>query len=73
MIVTKMFVISYDLSWFSSLKTSHMLLLVQIIVHIDDVIKMLTSSKLLTSSKIFFLGFWVVSYIVELFDVFWRR
>ena len=57
MIVTEMFVISYDLSWFSSLKTSHMLLLVQIIVHIDDVIKMLTSSKLLTSSKIFFLGF----------------
>ena len=57
MIVTKMFVISFDLSWFSSLKTSRMLLLVQIIVHIDDVIKMLTSSKLLTSSKIFFLGF----------------
>ena len=39
MIVTEMFVISYDLSWFSSLKNSHILLLVQIIVHIDDVIK----------------------------------
>ena len=39
MIVTEMFVISYDLSWFSSLKNLHILLLVQIIVHIDDVIK----------------------------------
>ena len=57
MIVTKMFVISYDLSWFALLKNSHTLLLVQIIVHIDDAIKMLTSSKLLTSSKIFVAGF----------------
>ena len=39
MIVTEMFVISYDLSWFSSLKNLHIFLLVQIIVHIDDVIK----------------------------------
>ena len=48
MVITEMFVISYDLSWFSSLKNSHKLLLVQIIVHNDDVIKMLTLSKLLT-------------------------
>ena len=67
MIVTEMFVISYDLSWFSSLKNSHILLLVQIIVHINDVIKMMTSSK-----KICWI-FWVVSYIAELFDIFWRR
>ena len=90
MIVTEMFVISYDLSWFSSLKNSHILLLVQIIVHIDDVLKMLTfvqiivhldhvlimlmSSKLLTSSKIFFCWIvWVDFYIAELFDVFWRQ
>ena len=39
MIVTEMFVISYELSWFSSLKNSHILLLVKIIVHIDDAIK----------------------------------
>ena len=58
MIVTEMFVISYDLSWFSSLKNSLVLLLVQIIVHIDNVIKMMTSSKLLTSSRnVFLLNF----------------
>ena len=39
MIVTEMFVVLYDLSWFSSLKNSHILLLVQIIVHTDDVIR----------------------------------
>ena len=52
MIVTEMFVISYDLSWFSSLKNSHILLLVQIIVHIDDVIKIADIIK-----KYFFVGF----------------
>ena len=58
MIVTEMFVISYDLSWFSSLKNSLVLLLVHIIVHIDNVIKMMTSSKLLTSSRnVFLLNF----------------
>ena len=68
MIVTEMFAISYDLSWFSSLTNSHILLLVQITVHIDYVIKMLTSPK------IFFCWiFWVVSYIAELSDVFRRR
>ena len=51
MIVTEMFAISYDLSWFSSLTNSHILLLVQITVHIDYAIKMLTSPK------IFFVGF----------------
>ena len=45
MIFTEMFVISYNLSWFSSFKNSQVLLLVQIIVHIDDVIKILTSSE----------------------------
>ena len=39
MIVTEMFVISYELSWFSSLKNSLILLLVKIIVHIDEAIK----------------------------------
>ena len=68
MIVTEMFVISYDLSWFSSLKNSHILLLVQIIVHIDDVIKNTDVIK-----KSFCWIFWVVFYIVELFDVFWSR
>ena len=73
-IVTEMFVISYDLSCFSSMKNSHILLLVQIMVHIIHVIKMLMSSKLLTSSEnIFCWIFWVVSYITELFDFFWRR
>ena len=32
MTVTEMFVSSYDLSWFSSLKNSHILLLAQIVV-----------------------------------------
>ena len=32
MTATEMFVISYDVSWFSSLKNSHILLLVQIAV-----------------------------------------
>ena len=36
----------------------------QIIVHIDDVIKMLTSSKLLTSSKIFSVGFFGLFFIL---------
>ena len=45
MIFTEMFIISYDLSWFSSLKNSHIVLLVQVIVHIYDVIKIMTSSK----------------------------
>ena len=52
MIVTEMFVISYDLSWFSLLKNSHILLLVQIIVHIDDVMKNAYVIK-----KYFFVGF----------------
>ena len=44
----------------------------QIRVHIDNVIKMITLTILLTSSKNVFLldFFWVVSYFVELFDVF---
>ena len=68
MIFTEMFIISYDLSWFSSLKNSHIVLLVQVIVHIYDVIKIMTSSK-----NIFLLDFFsVVSYIIELFDGFWR-
>ena len=58
MIVTEMFVISYDLSWFSSLKNSHILLLVQIIVHIDDVIKNSDVIKIADIiEKYFFVGF----------------
>ena len=68
MIVAEMFAISYDLSWFSSLKNSHILLLVQIMVHIDDVTKNAYVIK-----NIFCLIFCVVSCIVKLFDVFWRR
>ena len=64
MIVTEMFVFSYDQSWFSSLKNSNILLLVQIIVHIDEVVKNTGVIK-----KIFCWIFCVVSYIVELFDV----
>ena len=52
MVVTEMLVISYDLTWFSSLKNSHILLLVEIIVHIDDVIKIADIIK-----KYFFVGF----------------
>ena len=74
MIVTEMFLISYDLSWFSSLKNSHMMLLGKIIVHIDDGIKNIDVIKIDDVSKRNFCWiFWVVSYIVELFDIFWRR
>ena len=67
MIVTEFFLILYDLSWFSSLKNSHILFLVQIIVYIDDVIKTFDIIK-----KKFCWIFWVVLYIVELFYVFRR-
>ena len=74
MIVTEMCVISYDLKWLSSLKISHILLLVQILVHIDD-FKNADVMKIADVAKnIFCWIFWVVSYIVELFnDVFWRQ
>ena len=74
MIVTEMCVISYDLKWLSSLKNSHILLHVQILVHIDD-FKNADVMKIADVTKnIFCWIFWVVSYIVELFnDVFWRQ
>ena len=57
MILTEMFLISYDLSWFSSLKNSHILLLVQIIIHIDDVIKNADVIKIADIiQKYFFVG-----------------
>ena len=74
MIVTEMFVVSYDQSWFSSLKNPHILLPVQIIAHIDDAIKNADAIKITDVIKqIFLLDFLGCSYIVELFDVFWIR
>ena len=58
MVVTEMFVISYELSWFSSLKNSHILLLLQIMVHIADLIKNAHVIKIADIIRyIFFVGF----------------
>ena len=65
MIVTEMFVISYDLSWFSSLKNLHILLLVQIIVHIDDVIKIADVIK--NTFLLDFLGCFLYCWIIWCF------